>query len=66
MHCITNILIRPENISGLKSLPASITSNYFVFGGKDGKPAKEKLSRDLFTNGYKLIKDKLGPNSKYT
>lgn len=40
--------------------------NYFVFGGKDGRPAKEKLSRDLFTNGYKLIKDKLGLDNKYT
>ncbi len=40
--------------------------NYYVFGGKEGKPSKEKLSRDLFTNGYKLIKDKLGLDNKYT
>ncbi len=40
--------------------------NYYVFGGKDGKPAAEKLSRDLFTNSYKLIKDKLGLDNKYT
>ncbi|MEL7585261.1 MAG: tyrosine-type recombinase/integrase [Prolixibacteraceae bacterium] len=40
--------------------------NYYVFGGKNGKPGKERLSRDLFTNSYKLIKDKLGLDNKYT
>jgi integrase len=40
--------------------------NYYVFGGKDGKPSQEKLSRDLFTNSYKSIKDKLGLDNKYT
>jgi len=40
--------------------------NYYVFGGKNGKPGKERLSRDLFTNSYKLIKDKLQLNNKYT
>ncbi len=39
--------------------------SYYVFG-KDGKPSKERIGRDLFTTSYKAIKDKLGLDNKYT